>query len=128
MVKPRPQWMGLFCPFNLFMLSEYLHIIKHLNMDYSEDILRLVKEYGKHQLLINDIIELVQPLNETQFKIDFFDENSALHLAYLKGSSTTQERLDEELLKIRQITVDENQIKLDKFKEYQALRGDLFGV
>lgn len=54
-------------------------------MDYTEDILRKIKNFGYLQYSIERIVSILNPDNQEQFTFDIKDENHPAAVMYQSG-------------------------------------------
>ncbi|NDV45810.1 hypothetical protein D0T49_01935 [Paludibacter sp. 221] len=66
-------------------------------MNYSESFLDNVKSFGVLGYSVEKIIDLTQPEDEQQFRIDFATKGSDVYKAYRKGLRTGAYNLDKDL-------------------------------
>jgi len=66
-------------------------------MSYSEDFLSSVSSFGILGYSVEKIIDLLDPADAEQFRIDFSTVGSAVYKAYRKGKTTGEYNLDKDL-------------------------------
>jgi len=66
-------------------------------MSYSEDFLSKVSSFGILGYSVEKIIDLTEPEDINQFRIDFQTQGSAIYKAYRKGKTTGEYNLDKNL-------------------------------
>lgn len=66
-------------------------------MSYSDDFLSKVSSFGVLGYSIEKIIDLTDPQDEEQFRIDFNTPGSEVYKAYRRGKTTGEYNLDKNL-------------------------------
>ena len=66
-------------------------------MTYSNDFLSNVSSFGILGYSVEKIIDLIEPENPEQFRIDFSLPGSVVYRAYRKGKTTGEYNLDKDL-------------------------------
>lgn len=66
-------------------------------MSYTEEFLSKVSSFGVLGYSVEKIIDLTEPEDSEQFRIDFYTPNSVVHKAYRKGKTTGEYNLDKNL-------------------------------
>ena len=66
-------------------------------MTYSDDFLSNVSSFGILGYSVEKIIDLTDPENAEQFRIDFSTPESAVYKAYRRGKTTGEYNLDKDL-------------------------------
>jgi len=66
-------------------------------MIYSEDFLSKVSSFGILGYSVEKIIDLTEPDNADQFRVDFNTYGSEVYKAYRKGKTTGEYNLDKDL-------------------------------
>jgi hypothetical protein len=85
-------------------------------IEYTEETLRKVKNFGFLQYGIEKIISILNPESPAQFKIDITDEGHPLSVMYKSGLNTGQYNLDAVEFELKRAEVDakKQQISNDK--------------
>jgi hypothetical protein len=66
-------------------------------MCYSDEFLAKVSTFGVLGYSVEKIIDLTEPLDVEQFRIDFYTPESPVYKAYRKGKTTGEYTLDRDL-------------------------------
>jgi len=66
-------------------------------MNYSDEFLLNISGFGTFGYSVEKIIDLLDPENAEQFRIDFSTPGSVVYKAYRKGKTTGEYNLDKEL-------------------------------
>lgn len=87
-------------------------------MSYTAAFLDNVQSFGILGYSVDKIIDLVEPEDEEQFRVDFSDPKSEVYKAYRKGKTTGEYNMDKELFdaSTKSHDVDANEALKDRLQ------------
>ena len=95
-------------------------------MSYSVAVLERVRELGKMNFSIDDVVEEINPINKIAFQVDLEKEDSILRIMYLSGSSENESKNIE--LSLGRLAVQIEQSKVDIIKTEGLIYQELFSL
>lgn len=96
-------------------------------IEYSEDTLRKVKNFGYLQYSIEKCISILNPESPDQFRFDIQDEGHPLCVMYQSGLNTGKYNIDAQEFELKRIMVESEKRKLQSEKETDNMINQFLG-
>jgi hypothetical protein len=89
-------------------------------VNYTEDILRKIKNFGYLQYSIDRIISILNPEVAEQFEIDLKEDSHPACVMYQSGLNTGKYNLDAQEFELKRIQIDSEKMELERKKRFDT--------
>ena len=97
-------------------------------MEYTEEILRKIKNFGYLQYSIDRIISILNPESPAQFTIDLKDDSHPACVMYQAGLNTGKYNLDAQEFELKRTLVDTEKLKLQRERDVDTMINNFLGI